>query len=292
MEPSLTSGVEQVKEAVGSLRLRRPHYRPMLDYYEKVMVAQETVKAAMSRISLPDPFLLVDEVAEVTGAPTENTLINFAAGPARDLLATICQACRANGLHSPAMVERLEQAAADGGSTFDLFLRDFLLRDRDAIDRYTAVHGLDRGFLMHVVYNSLRPGLQIWSQNVATMQPEGVGMACGTCPVCSEAPALAILDDEGARMLNCHFCWHQWRVTRGCCPLCNNRDPDLLGYFYSEEEPEYRVELCESCRTYLKQVDSREAGRPLYPPLEHIVTLHLDLAIQKEGYTSSSDVPF
>ncbi len=57
------------------------------------------------------------------------------------------------------------------------------------------------------------------------------------------------------------------------------------------EEQEYRVELCESCRTYLKQVDSRAAGRPLYPPLEHVVTLHLDLAIQKKGYRPSSIVP-
>ena len=167
MESPVRSGAELVGQAVASLRTGRPHYRQMLDYYEQVMSAQETVKAAMSRVSLPDPLPLVDEAAEETGGFAANTVIGLAAGPARDLLAAICAACRTSGAHSPAMVRRLEQVAVDGGSAFGRLLQDFLLRDWNAVERFAAAHELDRGFLMHVIHNSLLPAIQIWSQGVA-----------------------------------------------------------------------------------------------------------------------------
>jgi FdhE protein len=57
-------------------------------------------------------------------------------------------------------------------------------------------------------------------------------------------------------------------------------------YLYSEEEKEYRVDACESCRKYIKTVDTRVLGRRAYPPLEQVASLHLDLKAAEAGYTA------
>ncbi len=56
--------------------------------------------------------------------------------------------------------------------------------------------------------------------------------------------------------------------------------------FYNEGEKEFRVDLCDSCKKYLKALDSRETERMIYPPLEQISSLHLDSKAKEMGYES------
>jgi FdhE protein len=58
-------------------------------------------------------------------------------------------------------------------------------------------------------------------------------------------------------------------------------------YLYSDEEKEYRVDACGSCRSYIKTVDTRVLNRPSYPPLEQVASLHLDLKAAEAGYTAA-----
>jgi len=60
-----------------------------------------------------------------------------------------------------------------------------------------------------------------------------------------------------------------------------------LIYLYSEEEKEYRVDACQSCRKYIKTVDSRVLNRCAYPALEQVASLHLDLKAAEAGYTAA-----
>jgi FdhE protein len=57
-----------------------------------------------------------------------------------------------------------------------------------------------------------------------------------------------------------------------------------MKYFYSDEEPEYRVDTCGQCNSYLKTLDTRQANRILYFPLEQTATLHLDWSAQEKGF--------
>ena len=91
--------------------------------------------------------------------------------------------------------------------------------------------------------------------------------------------------------LLCGFCQHQWAVPRIFCPACEARDTGTFNYFFSDEEPEYRVYTCESCRFYLKTVDLRRLARPFYPPAETLLTLHLDIQAQEQGFQSDSADP-
>ena len=58
-----------------------------------------------------------------------------------------------------------------------------------------------------------------------------------------------------------------------------------LHYFYGEEEKDARVDLCDRCKKYIKTVDTREIDRLVYPALEHISNLHLDIKAQEMGFS-------
>ena len=73
-------------------------------------------------------------------------------------------------------------------------------------------------------------------------------------------------------------------MKRLYCPFCENSDSKLLHYLFSEEEKDVRVDLCDNCKKYIKTVDARRADRTIYPPLEQISTLHLDIKAGEEGY--------
>ena len=49
-----------------------------------------------------------------------------------------------------------------------------------------------------------------------------------------------------------------------------------------------RVDLCDSCKKYLKILDSRETERMIYSPLEQISSLHMDYKANEMGYEFGS----
>lgn len=112
----------------------------------------------------------------------------------------------------------------------------------------------------------------------------------GCCPVCGRQPAMAMLNREGARILECRFCYTRWQFPRMECPFCRNRDPQRLRYFYTDDYPGRRVQLCERCKSYLKTVVVKEIGREVILELENIFTSELDHLALREGYRAGGDL--
>jgi FdhE protein len=46
------------------------------------------------------------------------------------------------------------------------------------------------------------------------------------------------------------------------------------------------VDVCENCKRFIKTVDLRKISRIIYPPLEQVATLHLDMKAAEAGYVS------
>jgi FdhE protein len=106
----------------------------------------------------------------------------------------------------------------------------------------------------------------------------------GYCPLCGGVPSMGELTGDESRRLHCSVCATAWSFPRLRCAACGNTDPDALEYFTAEGETAHRVDVCRSCSSYLKTVDSREAGENLPMDIEDVSTLHLDLLAQKEGF--------
>jgi transcription elongation factor Elf1 len=116
----------------------------------------------------------------------------------------------------------------------------------------------------------------------------------GFCPVCGHAPCFCRLAGRtGRRVLWCHACGTRWNFARLRCPFCLNDNHDKLKYFTVNDDETYRIDVCESCRQYLKtrrttarvSDGSRESAEI---ELDYLLTTHLDYVAVKEGYARES----
>jgi len=107
----------------------------------------------------------------------------------------------------------------------------------------------------------------------------------GYCPICGSKPNIAeIKGDYGEKYLHCSFCGYEWLHKRLVCPYCGNTDHQTLGYFYTENEEQYRIDVCEKCKHYIKTVDSRKLSEPVNLEIEDWCTIHLDFIATSKGY--------
>ncbi len=281
---ALTS--EHIKEAVKAIKSLRPVYKEMLDFYEQIFIAQEDSK---SRIRI-EPIQIPDDIISVK-AKDNFPLINISdflidTKASKDLLIQICNIVREMkgdmAVSAQAVLEGIETGKIDPDSLF------YSLFEGGAsfFEKTATRHKIDKNALAFITYSSIKPSLNICAQQLATYLDKESTWEKGYCPVCGSLPGLSMFIGEGERFLFCSFCWHQWASRRLYCPFCDNTDSKTLNYFFTEEEKEYRVDLCDGCKKYIKTIDTRETQRYIYPPLEAASTLHLDIKAQEKGFKS------
>ncbi len=98
----------------------------------------------------------------------------------------------------------------------------------------------------------------------------------GYCPICGGQPNLALLEQpRGARHLVCSRCDAAWAYQRVGCPFCGSEGKQT---YYPSRDGAHRLYVCPDCHRYLKTVDLREIHRPVYPLVERLVLVGMDLA--------------
>lgn len=109
--------------------------------------------------------------------------------------------------------------------------------------------------------------------------------AHGHCPVCGSMPFIHTLHHkQGFRYANCSFCHTEYRVRRLACSYCDEGNPDKLKFFSVDESPGYKVDVCETCKNYMKTIDFRELDKISVPALDDLESLPLDFVAVEEGY--------
>jgi FdhE protein len=104
----------------------------------------------------------------------------------------------------------------------------------------------------------------------------------GYCPVCGGRPNFALLEEEsGARQLMCSRCAVLWPHSRLECPFCDTEERPM---YYASDDDVYRLYVCHVCKRYLKTVDLRKVRGVVFPMVERLLTIGMDLAAQQEGY--------
>ncbi|WP_027721559.1 formate dehydrogenase accessory protein FdhE [Maridesulfovibrio zosterae] len=108
----------------------------------------------------------------------------------------------------------------------------------------------------------------------------------GHCPICGSIAFMHTLHHkQGYRYANCSFCHTEYRVRRLACGYCDEGNPEKLKFFTVDESPGYRVDVCESCKSYIKTADFREFDKISIPALDDLESLPLDFVAVEEGYT-------
>lgn len=284
VELAITS--QQIKQAVAALKKQRPAYSDLLNFYEQIFVAQEDSK---SQVNI-DPL----EISKETLALKQKekfSLIGISEfvvdqDSATVLLKELCQitatANKDMAEAAQAIIDAIEGEKLDPHPVFTA-----LLNEEDAhFKQIEKDMGIDKNTLAFVSYHSIKPSVVHCAAQLASYLDSDQSWDKGFCPVCGTTPGFSLFDDEGNRALFCGFCWHQWAAQRIYCPFCENKDNKTLHYYFSEKEKNYRIDVCDNCKTYLKAIDQRNTDRIIYPPLEFVASLHLDIKAQEMGFKS------
>jgi FdhE protein len=275
----------QVKNTVQAISVNKPVYADMLDFYGPIFEAQESSK---SRIQIR-PIQISAEMLRVK-AQEKLPLIEI-----KDFLFDEVEASRLLTVICNHVKEANHKLAADAETILDAIdtviipgklFSGLLTGEEDLYHNIAGSLKVTGSTLSFISYNSLKPSLAVCADQLSSYLNKAEPWLKGYCPICGSSPVLSILNSGGDRSLICSFCWHPWSVKRVFCPFCENRDSQSQQYFFNEGEKEFRVDLCDNCKKYIKTLDSRETERMIYPPLEQISSLHLDYKAKEMGYES------
>jgi FdhE protein len=277
---------EEIRSVLLDLQQAKPAYGELLGVYRELFLAQNRLAAqpepqipALDRdaahrrlasgLSLysPETFPL-DPDAHENFLRIVCDLVETAPDPLAHGARRVAAALSSDALDMPALGSAL------------------LVAEADRLDRVAKQLEVDADALRFLLANALAPLAARFADKAASLLTDAPLWERGRCPICGHLPSLSALADKGARTLICGFCQHQWAAARIFCPACETRESDAISYFFSELEPEYRVYTCESCRFYLKTVNLSLLERPFFPPAEMLLTLHLDIQAQEQGFTA------
>jgi len=107
-----------------------------------------------------------------------------------------------------------------------------------------------------------------------------------TCPLCGGRPAVGVLRSEGdgaKKSLICMLCAHEWLFRRIYCPACGEEREPQMAFYSAPEIAHVRVDVCDTCHTYLKSVDLTKTGLAV-AVVDELATIPLDLWAREHGY--------
>jgi formate dehydrogenase accessory protein FdhE len=117
-------------------------------------------------------------------------------------------------------------------------------------------------------------------------EPETIDGTPSTCPLCGALPIVGVLRSEGdgaKKSLVCMLCAHEWRFRRVYCPSCGEEREPQMAFYSAPEIAHVRVDVCDTCHTYLKSVDLTKTGLAV-PVVDELATIPLDLWAREHGY--------
>jgi len=281
--------LEKLKKRIQQLKKKRPGYKDILGFYQKVKEAQERVKASLKI----EPIKLKKEWKELLAKEGFSLLqkedFPIDTEASNQLFQSICQIGKDGNPHMAEQAIKIKEVIDKKKIDLKKLLRQGAKEQK--IEQVADESGLDKTVFLFLIQSSIRPSIEAGVEQLRNeIDPET--WLKGYCPLCGSFPSLSLLKEEvGKRYLLCSFCGYQWRVDRLFCPFCNNKEQGSLHYFYGEGEETYRIDLCDKCDNYIKTIDLRKIEE-IDPGLEDLATLHLDLLASQKGYKRSVPNPF
>jgi hypothetical protein len=107
-----------------------------------------------------------------------------------------------------------------------------------------------------------------------------------SCPLCGGKPIVGVLraaGDGASKSLICMLCGHEWAFRRIYCPACGEQREPQIAYYSALEIAHVRVDVCDTCHTYLKSIDLTKTGLAV-PVVDELATIPLDLWAREHGY--------
>jgi FdhE protein len=286
---------DAIQAALKIDRVKKLNLDPLVEYFENLLSARErfirdhpgkggrgilTEDAARKRLAdgkslWDDPVRMVEDLSLSIDAFRE--LIRVSPG--------------SDNTELDEKLSRIAGTIVKDDRTLTELLDAVLRSDEEDIAAHTSLHLLDEDlvlFLSRHAFRAVRESVRRKADDL--LDPEL--WLRGRCPFCGSYPHMSVLkEEEGYRFLSCDTCGGAWESKRVFCPFCGNDDHETLKYLYVEEEPEYRIDICNKCKNYIKTVDQRKAARPVDPEIEDLISIFLDIIAHQEHYDRVTALP-
>jgi FdhE protein len=188
----------------------------------------------------------------------------------------------------------LAQAAADlsqkGSAAWQQALEDFWRSELESpADFYAAeeteIHDADEAISSQrlLAWIFLQPYAEYLASRRAPMHLDGTPFLC---PLCGGKPVVGVLRGEGdgaKKSLICMLCAHEWNFRRIYCPACGEEREPQMAFYSAPEIAHIRVDVCDTCHTYLKTIDLTKTGLAV-PVVDELAAIPLDLWAREHGY--------
>jgi FdhE protein len=272
----------KVLRALASAREERRELAELLDFYLDLYEVQFQAKSG-----LPNPEMREDMAMRwrLEGGVPQLTFDQLKLEP--DAFGHLVSRVRQVLLrHNPSwQVESVDRGPGDlAGMAQQVFETWHTLTGPGSSQQLEGAQASWAGHLIGLAVGfSLAPYLQLASEFILPHLDLSRWMR-GYCPVCGGRPNFAVFERErGARQLLCSRCNSLWPYGRLGCPYCGSDEKQV---YHASEDGVYRLYTCPNCRHYLKTVDLRDKHGEIFPVLERLLTVGMDLAAQQEGYES------
>ena len=161
-------------------------------------------------------------------------------------------------------------------------------QDASALDRCSEAAAVDSGRLSAVAHLAVIPLLSGSLARFANRVT--AGWLRGYCPLCGGWPTLVEMRGlDRSRRLRCGRCNGDWQLPVLRCPYCDElRHHQLHALVPEGDEQTRRVDVCESCKGYIKTFTTLQAQPLRSLALLDLATLELDVMAQDPGYTMPS----
>jgi formate dehydrogenase accessory protein FdhE len=249
-----------------------------LNYYARVATFQKTLYTEIQRTLADSPKSSADR-------PLRDELDLFLLLPRFPGFLSVIQKI------APApLAEAADSLAEKGTGGWQRAIEDFWRGDTEVGPAENDAEGVQATDSLDATYSDRSLAwifLQPYAEYLADHR-EGaiVDGAPSTCPLCGGKPIVGVLRSEGdgaKKSLICMLCAHEWAFRRIYCPACGEEREPQMAYYSAPEIAHVRVDVCDTCHTYLKSIDLTKTGLAV-PVVDELATIPLDLWAREHGY--------
>lgn len=179
------------------------------------------------------------------------------------------------------LADAADSLAQRNSSSWSRLLENFWFSPTAIADRKQTIEGTPAERCLAWLF--LQPGAEYLSTRQSGPASEE---SSTTCPRCGSKPIVGVLRPEGdgaRKSLICMLCAHEWPFRRIYCPSCSEEREPHLAFYFAPEIPHVRIDVCETCHTYMKSVDLTKTGLAI-PIVDDLAALPLDLWAREKGY--------
>ncbi len=290
------SALNALERRAQNILKARPAYREMVDFYLTVFTRQIEWR---DRLIVHPEEVTVEQASECLkdGTPLgERYDPGVVPESLLDLWAEMKAVFRRGNEVLRQAIDKIDEAEKAGGFAPSTWLAEQRPGREELVADTACLIGIDESILANLARATTFPH---WELVAGQWLPQRRldEWKRFQCPMCGGPPGLVeIRADQSTkgtdgfksaalRYMHCSFCGSRWVIPNLKCPACGSTKSGDAKYLFTTDEPELRIDFCNSCHHYVKVIDGNKIHGRVHVGLELLTASHLDMLARDKSLT-------